>query len=188
MLGAPEMCPGPLARCKQAARGEQRDKSPWLCPCQGLSSTVHVPRDGIMHRWQQITGGTSGTSSPQHQMYRWGCELLSWQHRAPGSPPNSCAAAASPFPWGCRRWGKNPAKGSNPAWETHAQGGGRQGGPAPVLVCKQVDRGHPPHTSAASLGRCTSPLPLTDFPSSFSPRGICSRCPGLGRAGVPLPL
>lgn len=57
---APNTCPGPLARCKQAAHGQQRDKSPWLCLWRGLSSTVHISWDGIMHRWQQITGGTSG--------------------------------------------------------------------------------------------------------------------------------
>lgn len=29
------------------------------------------PGDGIVHRWQQITRGSSGTSSSQCQMYRW---------------------------------------------------------------------------------------------------------------------
>lgn len=87
---APKMCPGPLSRCKQAVHRQQHDKSPWLCPWQGLSSTVCIPWDGIVHRWQQITRGSGGTSSPQHQMYPWGCELLSCQHCAPRSPPKVC--------------------------------------------------------------------------------------------------
>lgn len=29
------------------------------------------PGDDIVHRWQQITKGSSGTSSSQCQMYRW---------------------------------------------------------------------------------------------------------------------
>lgn len=195
---APEMCPGPLSQRKQAAHGRRRDKSPWLCPRWGLSCTV--PWAGIMHRWQQISRGSSGTSSPQQQMYRWGCELLSWQHRAPGSPPQG-VLLLHPFPWGCRSWGKNPAKGSNPAWETHARGGGWLGG---TCSCAWLQAGGPgppsphlcripwplrvPSTSARFPTQLLPPVGMQVHPGGHRHAGPGGpRCPAAGSVLLPLP-
>lgn len=181
---APEMCPGPLARCKQAVHEQWHDKSPWLCPWRALSSTVRIPWDGIVHTWQRITRGSSGTSSPRCQMYRWGCELLSWQHRAPGSPPKArCCFTLS---LGLQEMGgKHPAKGSNPAMGNPCSGWGAAEGIC-SCTCLQAGGPGPPSPHLCCVSRPLHIPSASDrFPIQLPPQQDVQQPPRTGQGWGP---
>lgn len=51
--------------------GSDMTKAPGFVHGGDSPALSEPPGDGIVHRWQQITRGSSGTSSSQRQMHRW---------------------------------------------------------------------------------------------------------------------